>query len=70
MDEYNEDGVANKAHQIIYKSLYGKFKDLKDKKQIFNEESDKVYKDAIEHYSWILCRSIILNGNNYKIRKS
>lgn len=31
MDEYNEDGVANKAHQIIYKSLYGKFKDLKEK---------------------------------------
>ena len=51
MDEYNEDGVANKAHQIIYKSLYGKFKDLKEKKQFFNEESDKVYKDAIEHYS-------------------
>lgn len=51
MDEYNETEIANKAHQIIYKSLYGKFKDLEDKKQLFNEESDKVYKDAIEFYS-------------------
>lgn len=51
MDEYNETEIANKAHQIIYKSLYGKFKDLEDKKQLFNEESDKVYKGAIEFYS-------------------
>ena len=51
MDEYNEASIANKAHQIIYKSLYSKFKDLEEKRQLFNEESDKVYKDAIEFYS-------------------
>ena len=51
MDEYEEISIANKAHQIIYKSLYNKFRDLEDKKQIFTEECDRVYKEAIDFYS-------------------
>ena len=34
MDEFNQENIANKAHQIIYKNLYDKFQ------QMINESSD------------------------------
>lgn len=51
MDEFQEDKLSNKAHQIIYKSLYEKFKDLLANKTRFRDESESLYKDALEKYS-------------------
>ena len=53
MDEYNEDSIANKAHQIIYKSLYDKFKSLLEDRTRFHDESRKLYKEAYEKYQII-----------------
>lgn len=51
MDEFNEDTLSNKAHQIIYKNLYEKFLDLLTNKTRFKDESESLYKVAIEKYS-------------------
>lgn len=51
MDEFREDILQNKAHQIIYKSLFEKFSDLVANKTRFKDESERLYKAAIEKYS-------------------
>ena len=51
MDEYKQEAIANKAHQIIYKNLYLKFIELLDNKTIFKDESEQFYKAAFEKYS-------------------
>lgn len=51
MDEFNEDILSNKAHLIIYKNLYEKFSDLLTNKTRFKDESESLYKVAIEKYS-------------------
>lgn len=50
MDEYREDLIGNKAHQIIYKNIHEKFKSLVSQKTRFKDESDALYKSAIEKY--------------------
>lgn len=50
MDEFKEEKILNKAHQIIYKSLYEKFVDLLAKKTRFKDESENLYKAALEKY--------------------
>ncbi len=51
MDEYSEEILANKAHQIIYKNIYEKFVNVLLMKDKFKDESENLYKDAIEKYS-------------------
>lgn len=50
MDEFDENKLGNKAHLVIYKNLYSKFKDLLQNKTRFKDESENVYKEAIEKY--------------------
>lgn len=50
MAAYNEQILSNKAHQIIYKNLYEKFIDLEANKTRFKDESDNLYKAALEKY--------------------
>jgi hypothetical protein len=51
MDEFNKETLANQAHQIIYKSLYDKFKELQSNKSRFKDESESMYKAAIDKYT-------------------
>ena len=51
MDEYNEDNIGNKAHQIIYKSIHEKFTNLHENKTRFSDESRQLHRDAFEKYS-------------------
>lgn len=51
MDIYSEEILANKAHQIIYKNIYEKFSSLLTMKDKFKDESENLYKEAIEKYS-------------------
>lgn len=51
MDEYAEDLLGNKAHQIIYKNIYEKFIVLLTDKTRFKDESENLYKEAKRKYS-------------------
>lgn len=50
MDEFKKEVLSNKAHQIIYKSLNEKFVDLVGNKTRFKDESENLYKAALEKY--------------------
>jgi len=50
MDVYNEDILANKAHQIIYKSIYEKLNIFLTNKDRFKDQTENVYKEALEKY--------------------
>lgn len=50
MDEYNEEILGNKAHQIIYKNLYEKFDNFLSNKNRFKDETDNIFKEALEKY--------------------
>jgi len=50
MDPFDKATLANQAHQIIYKNIYEKLNHLSDNKSRFKDESEALYKDAIEKY--------------------
>ena len=51
MDDIDEKEVKNKAHEIIYRNLYGKFQELNSNRTRFEDESNILFKDAVEKYS-------------------
>ena len=51
VDDYNEESLANRAQQIIYKSVSEKFIVLKENKNKFKDESDRMYLEEIQKYS-------------------
>lgn len=51
MDEFDITKLTNTAHQIIYRHLYQKFGELKENKNRFKDESEQLYKLALEKYS-------------------
>lgn len=50
MDEFVKENIHNQAHQIIYKNIYEKFKGLLENKNRFKDESEALFKDAVEKY--------------------
>lgn len=51
MDEFKEEALSNKAHQIIYKNLHDKFSGLLLNKNRFKDESENLYKVALDKYT-------------------
>jgi hypothetical protein len=51
LEVYKEETLSNKAHQIIYKNLSEKFVDLLLNKSRFKDESENLYKAALEKYT-------------------
>ena len=49
-DEYDHETIKNPAHQILYKSTYEKLRDLKDRKEEFTDESERLYLQEYEKY--------------------
>jgi len=49
-DEYDVDNLKNHAHQIIYKSIFDKLQGLKNRRQEFIDESDRLYLSEYEKY--------------------
>jgi len=49
-DEYSEENIKNQAHQIIYKSIFQKLQDLRDRKQEFIDQSERLYLQDYEKY--------------------
>lgn len=50
MDDYDEAKLSHQAQQIIYKSIFEKFNNLKENKSKFKDESDRMYLSAIQKY--------------------
>lgn len=50
MDEYEEENIGHKAHQIVYKSIHEKFIELVENKNVFKDECDSMFKSAVEKY--------------------
>lgn len=51
MNDYDTSLLQNTAHQIIYKHLFQKFNELCENKYRFKDESEQLYKSAIEKYT-------------------
>jgi hypothetical protein len=49
-DTYDEKSIKNHAHQIVYKSVFEKLRDLKDRKQEFIDESERLFLKEYEKY--------------------
>lgn len=49
-DEYNDEGLENQAHQIVYKSILGKLRGLRERRQEFIDESERLYLQEYERY--------------------
>jgi hypothetical protein len=49
-DEYDETKIKNQAHQIVYKSVLDKLKDLNSRKQKFIDETERLYLKDYEKY--------------------
>lgn len=50
IDELDDTNVKNEAHRIIYESISGKFIELLKNKNVFIDESESLYKDALLKY--------------------
>lgn len=50
MDTYDVSLIQHKAHQIIYKNLSEKFDTFLANKNRFKDESESIYKTALEKY--------------------
>jgi hypothetical protein len=49
-DEYDEEKVKNQAHQIVYKSIFGKLRELRGRKQESIDQSERLYLAEYERY--------------------
>ncbi len=49
-DEYSDEAVRNQAHQIVYKSVYEKLKELRSRREEFVDESERMYLADYERY--------------------
>lgn len=46
----DENQISNPAHKIIYQNLSDKFNELLSNKTQFLDESEALYKDALQKY--------------------
>lgn len=49
-DEYESEAIKNQAHQILYRSVYEKLRGLRDRRQEFADESERLYLQEYEKY--------------------
>ena len=49
-DEYSNETVKNQAHQIVYRSVYEKLKELRGRRDEFVDESERLYLADYERY--------------------
>jgi hypothetical protein len=49
-DDYDENAIKNQAHQIVYKSILEKLRSLRDRKQEFIDESERLFLKEYEKY--------------------
>jgi hypothetical protein len=50
-DEYDEEVIKNQAHQVVYKSIYRNLQLLKERRQEFIDESERMYLEDYKRYT-------------------
>jgi len=50
MDAYDDQAIKNHAHQVIYKSVYQKLMDLRNRQKEFTDESARLFLATYESY--------------------
>lgn len=50
IDDMDENDISNPVHKIIYQNLRDKFYELLSNKTQFLDESEALYKDALQKY--------------------
>ncbi|MDD4778683.1 MAG: hypothetical protein PHV53_10410 [Fermentimonas sp.] len=50
-DEYDEEVIKNQAHQVVYKSIYRNLQSLKERRQEFIDEAERLYLDDYKRYT-------------------
>lgn len=50
MDEYSEGVIKNQAHEIIYKNVFQKLRDLRMRRDEFRDEAARKYLDSYQKY--------------------
>jgi hypothetical protein len=50
-DEYDEEVIKNQAHQVVYKSVCRNLQSLKERRQEFIDESERLYLDDYKRYT-------------------
>ena len=49
-DDYDENAIKNEAHRILYKNILEKLQTLKERKQEFVDQSERLYLQDYEKY--------------------
>jgi len=49
-DDYDSEALRNQAHQILYRSICEKLRGLRDRKEAFTDESERLYLQEYEKY--------------------
>lgn len=50
LETFDKDKIQNKAHQVVYKSIYSNLKALEDRRQEFIDESERLYLEDYKRY--------------------
>lgn len=50
MTPYDEDALKNPAHKTIYSHIYRQLRDIRQRKDEFNDEIQSAYKEAYDKY--------------------
>ena len=51
MDEFKDELIQNKAHNIIYRNLYQRFLELKQEKNNIIDSTNQYFAEAFQKYS-------------------
>jgi hypothetical protein len=49
-DGYSDDVIKHQAHQIVYKSIFEKLRDLSGRRKEYMDESERLYIKEFEEY--------------------
>lgn len=49
-DDYDENALKNLAHQVIYKSIVQKLRELRSRRQAFKDASARLFLEEYERY--------------------
>ena len=50
LEPFDKEKIQNKAHQVVYKSIYSNLKALEDRRQEFIDESERLYLEDYKRY--------------------
>jgi len=68
-DEYDEEVIKNQAHQVVYKSIYRNLQSLKERRQEFIDESERLYLEDYKRYAEEASQQGALSGHGELLRR-